>query len=510
VTETLWDRREAARRAGRVVSASPRPQSRGWEAAWPLLLVVVCGAALRCYHLGSNSLWIDEFATLRISSLSLSGIVVENLRNSSFEPPLYFWLIHAVVQAFGSSETAMRLPSAIAGALTIPAFWYLIRAQTGNTGAALLGAALLAFNPLHLWYSQEARPYAFVILFVCLATIFLTAALRGGTRGAWIGFTACTLLAVFSHLVGLGLLAVSWILAITGPGLRRRLLPLVTSSVVVLAAVAPLLLGIARASADRQGNGSPARAPSGLEVPYTLFSYVAGYSLGPSPRDIQNRGPAGALAARPVESVIVSVTLVALLGLIAHGRPPSAAPFTLLFLLYVGMVFLASVTTGKAYNIRYTLPALLGFVGLLTLALSRLAPASRRAAAVLVLSLFAWADAQWFFSPRYRKDDSRHVVQWLAEHLPSGSVVLAAPAYVTGVLSHYAQRQGADLRFVTADAADSARPAAMLLTRLHHVPDPQSLEERFRRAAGPDVRADSLGGYLVFSSPREPAQVPAR
>jgi hypothetical protein len=127
-----------------------------------------------------------------------------------------------------------------------------------------------------------------------------------------------------------------------------------------------------------------------------------------------------------------------------------------------------------------------------------------------VLSLFAWADAQWFFSPRYRKDDSRHVVQWLAAHLPSGSVVLAAPGYVTGVLSHYAQRQGADLRFVTAAAADSARPAALLLTRLHHVPDPQSLEERFRRAAGPDVRADSLGGYLVFSSPRETAQAPAR
>ena len=34
---------------------------------------------------------------------------------------------------------------------------------------ALLAAALLALNPMAVWYSQEARAYAFVVLSACLA-----------------------------------------------------------------------------------------------------------------------------------------------------------------------------------------------------------------------------------------------------------------------------------------------------------------------------------------------------
>ena len=51
----------------------------------------------------------------------------------------------------------------------------LVRAFGESTRVAILSAALLALNPLHLWYSQEARPYA---LLVCLGIGSLVCLLR--------------------------------------------------------------------------------------------------------------------------------------------------------------------------------------------------------------------------------------------------------------------------------------------------------------------------------------------
>ena len=133
----------------------------------------------------------------------------------------------------------------------------------------------------------------------------------------------------------------------------------------------------------------------------------------------------------------------------------------------------------------------------------------RRAGATLVLLLFAWADAQWFYSPEYRKDDSRGVVRWLAERLPEGSAVVTAPGYVSKILTYYASRQGAPIRFIPADTtSDSVRPAALLLTRLHHVPDPRSTREWFRKIGGRRAREDSVGGYdvLTTATPAPPLQ----
>jgi len=469
-----------------------------WTAVLPLLLLLLGGTALRLYRLGADSLWIDEFATLRIASLPLSRILAENIRNSSFEPPLFFWLIHAVVGTLGVSEMAMRLPSAIAGALTIPAVWWLTRELGGDRRLALLSAVMVALNPLHLWYSQEARPYALLVLFACLAAACLARAFRRSTIAAWAGFTGWTLLAVFTHLTGLLLLAVAWAWAAMRDGRRRLLVPLAASSVAVMACVAPLLSAIARV--DRTGNGSPTRAGSVLDVPYTLYTYVGGYSFGPSLRDIQNSGPWGAIAAHPVETALGTATLALLLTLIVQARRTQPAGLVLLFLLYVGLTVLASVVTGKAYNVRYTLPGLIGFLGLGAVALRRLEPPLRPAVIALVLGVFAWADAQWLFSPTYGKDDSRALVRWLAERLPAEATVIAAPGYAVGVLSHYVSWEQAQLRFAPRDSlADSIRPAALVLTRLHHVEDPQSLLEWFRRRSGSPIRQDAIGGYLVVS-----------
>ena len=49
--------------------------------------------------------------------------------------------------------------------------------------AGILAAALVAVNPMLLWYSQEARGYSLLVLFSALAALYFVRALEGGGRG---------------------------------------------------------------------------------------------------------------------------------------------------------------------------------------------------------------------------------------------------------------------------------------------------------------------------------------
>ncbi len=168
--------------------------------------------------------------------------------------------------------------------------------------------------------------------------------------------------------------------------------------------------------------------------------------------------------------------------------------------------WLGSAVTGKAYNVRYTLPGLIGFVGLVALGISRLPKPRRSIATTLVAGLFLWADAQWFFSPRYWKEDSRSAVAWLRGKLPPGSTVAVAPGYQTGVLTYYARRSGADFVFEslpeTASSLGSTLPEALLVTRLHHLPHWRELVRSLDPVAGIPPPPIELIGYRAFLAPR--------
>jgi hypothetical protein len=59
---------------------------------------------------------------------------------------------------FGDSGLCVRIPPRIFGLLAVVPTFVLARRWLSGT-AALLSAFLLAASPVHIWYSQEARPY---------------------------------------------------------------------------------------------------------------------------------------------------------------------------------------------------------------------------------------------------------------------------------------------------------------------------------------------------------------
>ncbi|MBI1879761.1 MAG: glycosyltransferase family 39 protein, partial [Chloroflexi bacterium] len=78
----------------------------------------------------------------------------------------YLWIrlgqINDPVRALAGSEAWLRIPAVVWGTLALPLAYQLGRTLLGNS-EGLLFMALLAFSPLHVRYSQEARPYALVV-----------------------------------------------------------------------------------------------------------------------------------------------------------------------------------------------------------------------------------------------------------------------------------------------------------------------------------------------------------
>lgn len=171
-----------------------------------LALITLLGAGLRFYGLGLQDFWHDEAATATHVS---SGRLDETLASvhADNQSPLGFIISLAARNLLGEAEWALRLPSAIAGSLSIPAM-YLVGRRWFGAGEALLGAALLAVLRFPLYYSQEARPYAWLFLFSLLALYYwldLHAALQRADRlprrsvGLYLLFG---LLACYTHYFG--------------------------------------------------------------------------------------------------------------------------------------------------------------------------------------------------------------------------------------------------------------------------------------------------------------------
>jgi hypothetical protein len=267
----------------------------------------------------------------------------------------------------------------------------------------------------------------------------------------------------------------------------------------MVAIISPFLLAVSHAVVAAETTGSPPRALTGLEMPYTLFTFVAGYSFGPSVREIQNQGWIEAVRVHPVQVVIALATLAAVLASVSRLRSRAALALALLLAAPLLATYLGAAVTTKAYNVRYTLPGLVGLLGLMAMA-----GTSRRVSRLaigLAVVVFAVADLQWFGSSRYWKDDSRGAVDCLSRLLPAGGEVLVSPGYMAPVLSYYAGRQRLPLAFVRLDDDEDIVLAsggdALVVTRLHHTAAWEELLQRFGATARPDSVL-TVPGYRLY------------
>lgn len=110
-----------------------------------------------------ESLWRDEAFSWAMASQGLGAVP---LTARDFNPPLYYLLLSAWMQAFGSSEVALRSLSLLFFAGTLWVVWRfmtdLLAVPRRRAGVYLL---LFALNPLLSYYAMEARMYSLLAFF---------------------------------------------------------------------------------------------------------------------------------------------------------------------------------------------------------------------------------------------------------------------------------------------------------------------------------------------------------
>ncbi|MGI8903034.1 MAG: glycosyltransferase family 39 protein [Solirubrobacteraceae bacterium] len=157
--------------------------------------LTVLAAVLRFARIGHQSFWYDESFTVLLVHHSPSAML-RLLPRTELTPPLYYLLAWAWARIFGYGEVGLRSLSALAGVGTVPAI-YGVAAKLVSRRAGLAAAAIACCSPLMIWYSQEARSYALLMLLATLSLLaFAHARLPAPTPwrlGAWALAASATL-----------------------------------------------------------------------------------------------------------------------------------------------------------------------------------------------------------------------------------------------------------------------------------------------------------------------------
>lgn len=139
--------------------------------------ILIGGLILRSFNL-NQSLWLDEaINVLAVKSYSLFDLITQYAR-ADFHPPGWFIILWFWGKIFGYSEIIVRLPSVIFGVITIYVT-YLIGKKLVSKNLGLIAALLIGVNPLHLYYSQEARMYALAALAVSVNVLLFLKLIKG-------------------------------------------------------------------------------------------------------------------------------------------------------------------------------------------------------------------------------------------------------------------------------------------------------------------------------------------
>ena len=425
------------------------------ERALAAALLIILGVAAwwRVLGLGDPGLWLDEI-------LGVRGVGPEH-------GPVYYAVMRATTGA-RPDEVVTRLPFATAGLLTVAAAFACGRAISGRW-LGVAAAAVVAAAPVHVYYSREARPYAFLVL---AGFVGLGAAIRLSRddrpwrwllllAGAAIGAVLTSANGIFVAAALLGAGAWAW-----PAGRRARV-----GWLVALAATAVACLVLVRTLYPRPAGtlagGPEARAVLAATLPL----------LGPM--------VSGHLEQFPVRPVTWAALAVAVAGAALLARRTPRVALALATAACLGLILPAATMLWLQHPIsaRY---ALAGFPGL---ALLIAAPAvlldrARRPPAggwlvlgtCLLLAALAWAHGDARRAAFREKADWRRVAAMVVERTAPGDTVVVSSDWAEVCLGYYLPAGAKARRLVNVreDVEEARRvvgalPRALLVTGGAHL-----------------------------------------
>jgi 4-amino-4-deoxy-L-arabinose transferase-like glycosyltransferase len=368
-------------------------------ALWALALLTALGVAIRFASLDVQSFHHDEVITAARVIPGSFGEMLHRVKTSESNPPLYYVLAWAWAKAFGTGEVGLRSLSALFGAATVPLV-YCVGAELSSRRAGLIAAALVAVSPMLIWYSQEARSYALLVLFCTASLYFFVRALRtrkGRDLALW---ALASALALCSHYFAFFAVAIEAIWLLVALRSRWRV---VLPALALVAATGLALLPLITSQVNPTHIGWIDFTPLSSRFFQTGISFLigeTGHVIAEPPRE--------RYALLPVILIAAAMLLVAVRG---SSRERRGTLIGLIVGLGVAALALLAVLFGKDYIVeRNLLPALVPLA--VAAAIGFAVDGARRIGLLLALALCAYwiaFDVHVTQTPNLQRPDFREL-----------------------------------------------------------------------------------------------------
>ncbi|MBI4319516.1 MAG: glycosyltransferase family 39 protein [Chloroflexi bacterium] len=416
---------------------------------WPtlaLLFLLLAAYSLRVAGIEAQSLWLDEGLSFYRASSDVGTILVGRIDfrgevTTDQHPPLYFLLLHGALTAFGDSELALRFPSMAFIVLAV-ALSYALGTKLVGRGTGIATAFVASTSPYYLYYAQEARPYALVIMLTTLSIYLLLVIARGGKMWAYLAFGASCLALVTTHYLTIFLVSIEVAALAVSVGILswRRIAFFFTSALVILVIGLP----IERYFFERYLLEGGGKLEAGIEQ--VARDLAVSFSFGIT---------VDQFLVAPYAAGIALTIAVAIFSLVMASRKRTLAVVPALLCVPPVILYIISQYKG-IYNTRYTAFLAPPYYLLLGIGISYVCHRNRLLGALFYVyfagvSLFGIYD--YFFVHNTVKQDYRAVVEYMLDRLKPGDALVinnkaVSPAleyYTRGVLPWYSIPAGSGL-----------------------------------------------------------------
>src|SRR5438552_1441780 len=368
--------------------------------------IIALAAVLRFYKLGEWSMWVDE-------GMTYVRAVTGNLSDQGplyATAPLNFLVTRAIISVFPPSLFWLRFFPAVCGVLGVAAILWS-GSRLGGPVAGLVAGLLLALSPWHIDWSQNARHFSAVFLFMVVAVTAFFLYWESGRIRWLLASGVASALGLLTHssslfvLVGMGMYAAILVLLRpyrTAIVSRRKLIATTAFFVILVGAYAPIALSVSHYLGANKTAWNP---PSNVAASILFY-------------------------AGPLDLVLAGLT-----GLAAARRGPRGGLLALQWLCWpiICVVVAASRTIASG---AYALPALGGAVVLVGMLVSDLWTEGRREVSlVLVAGLAAQLGLRtglYFTVEQGNRPPWREAVQWVAARATPAEEIYSSEGVVLG------------------------------------------------------------------------------
>lgn len=372
----------------------------------PRVGIIVLATLLRMGMLGNQSLWMDEAFSHLLATLPLD-VAWQAAIADAVHPPLYYLLLRPWLLLAGHSEFALRFPSALTGVLTTALLLRAGRVWLGRR-AAWWAALLMALSPFHVWYSQEARMYAFLGLLALAVLMAFWQALHSRGLRTWAVLAGVSGLAYATHYFALYLPLVGFAFLLATFQRHHRALGRWT--MVQALAVLPLaawLVALYTVGGGDFGIGWIPR-PQPTDLLRTLWSFGMAYD--------------GRVTSLVVAGMLVWGGLLALGIWCGPGRGEARTLLALTLALPPLVTFLLSLRR-PTYVDRFFIASLPSFLLLAAAGLACLPRPARWAVGLALIGLSLWGVVRLHSEPLFVKEDWRGATAYVEAHETVGDAL---------------------------------------------------------------------------------------